>query len=198
MSDYAFKEIYTNPTLLNYTFDIDGAHKAETERLLGNYTTKINPGTRYGSVDMLNQTMEKVKQMVYVTGGMLSLLIGCIGLINFINIITTNVIIRQHEFALIESVGMTKKQLRQLMVYEGEYYAILSGCIGIVISFVLSITLLSKILSGPSFWFFTLHVTLVPVFIAIVIMLSVSIIVPIFSLRIFNRNSVVERLRRTA
>lgn len=40
------------------------------------------------------------------------------GLINFTNMIITNIITRRHEFATMQSIGMTGKQLRRLMVYE--------------------------------------------------------------------------------
>ena len=33
--------------------------------------------------------------------------------------IITNIITRRHEFATMQSIGMTGKQLRRLMVYEG-------------------------------------------------------------------------------
>ena len=45
-------------------------------------------------------------------------LLGSIGLVNFSNIIITGIINRQREFATLESIGMTKKQINKLTVLE--------------------------------------------------------------------------------
>ena len=47
------------------------------------------------------------------------------GLVNFSNIIITGIINRQREFATLESIGMTKKQINKLIVLEGLFYAFL-------------------------------------------------------------------------
>ena len=42
---------------------------------------------------------------------MLTLVIAVIGLLNFINSILTGMVTRQKEFAMMEAIGMTRKQL---------------------------------------------------------------------------------------
>lgn len=197
MSDYGFKEVYTKPTLMNYSFDFDNANQSNLENTLNSYILKVDDGMQYGSTQMLRQSIDRIKQMVYVAGGILSFLIGCIGVINFVSIIKTNAITRLYEFTLFESIGMTKKQLRKLLVYEGIYYAIISGFFGIVISYIFSKTLLSKILSSSSFWFFTINITLVPAMIAFLLMLGISMVVPLFAIKVLNRYSIIERLKET-
>lgn len=197
MSDYRFKEVYTKPTLMNYSFDFDNANQSNIENTLNSYILKVDAGMQYGSTQMLRQSIDRIKKMVYVAGGILSFLIGCIGVINFVSIIKTNAITRQYEFTLFESIGMTKKQLRKLLVYEGIYYAIISGFFGIVISYIFSKTLLSKILSSSSFWFFTINITLVPALIAFILMLGISMVVPLFAIKALNRHSIIERLKET-
>ena len=50
-------------------------------------------------------------------------IIGAIGVLNFINTMVTNIIARKKEFAIIEAVGMTKKQLKKMLLLEGFYYS---------------------------------------------------------------------------
>ena len=46
------------------------------------------------------------------------------GLINFTNMTVTNIITRRHDFlAAMQSIGMTNRQLRRLIMDEGLYYA---------------------------------------------------------------------------
>lgn len=45
--------------------------------------------------------------------------IGCFAVINLLNTILTGIIVRQKEFALMRSVGMSQKQLTKMICYEG-------------------------------------------------------------------------------
>ena len=52
--------------------------------------------------------------MILVIGGLIGYIMAFAGLINFTNMIITNIITRRHEFATMQSIGMTGKQLRRL------------------------------------------------------------------------------------
>ena len=107
----------------------------------------------------------------------------------------TNIITRRHEFATMQSIGMTGKQLRRLMVYEGIYYAAGADIIGGAAAAVLAVTVLKSALNGPSMWFFTLNITLVPVLVIGVLYLLLAAVIPLIVLHFFNKGTVVERLR---
>lgn len=53
--------------------------------------------------------------MMNVVGGGVSLIFIFIGLLNFINVMVTNVSTRLRELAIMESVGMTKKQIKKCL-----------------------------------------------------------------------------------
>ncbi len=55
-----------------------------------------------------NFTQSKI--MMNVVGGGIAIIFIFIGLLNFINVMITNVSTRLRELAIMESVGMTKKQ----------------------------------------------------------------------------------------
>ena len=57
----------------------------------------------------------------------ISIAIALDGVLNFINSMVTAILSRRKEFAVMQSIGMTKKQLRRLLVFEGLYYAPLQG-----------------------------------------------------------------------
>ena len=107
----------------------------------------------------------------------------------------TNIITRRHEFATMQSIGMTGKQLRRLMVYEGIYYAAGADIIGGAVAAILAVTVLKSALNGPSMWFFTLNITLVPVLVIGVLYLLLAAVIPLIVLHFFNKGTVVERLR---
>ena len=94
-----------------------------------------------------------------------------------------------------QSIGMTGKQLRRLTVYEGIYYAVGADIIGGAVAAILAVTVLKSALNGPSMWFFTLNITLVPVLVIGVLYLLLAAVIPLIVLHFFNKGTVVERLR---
>ncbi len=86
--------------------------------------------------------------MILVIGGLIGCIMAFAGLINFANMIITNIITRRHEFATMQSIGMTGKQLRRLTVYEGIYYAVGADIIGGAVAAILAVTVLKSSLNG--------------------------------------------------
>ena len=68
---------------------------------------------------MLRNSLSGIKNTVYIIGGFISVILGMSGFINFINLMITNIITRKKEYAVMQSIGMTTKQLIRLIVNEG-------------------------------------------------------------------------------
>ncbi len=81
-------------------------------------------------------------------GIIVAVILGIIGVLNLINVIFTGAIARQREFASMRSIGMTRRQLRKLFVYEGIMYAVLAGLAGVVVSAAVSLTLVKGLTAG--------------------------------------------------
>ena len=78
---------------------------------------------------------------------------------------------------------------------EGIYYAAGADIIGGAVAAILAVTVLKSALNGPSMWFFTLNITLVPVLVIGVLYLLLAAVIPLIVLHFFNKGTVVERLR---
>ena len=89
------------------------------------------------------------------SGMILALIFGIIGLLNLLNVIMTGAIARQNEFAVMRSIGMTRKQLRKLFIFEGVSYMVLVMICGTLVSGLLSVTAIKSI--AASFWFSQYH-----------------------------------------
>ena len=64
--------------------------------------------------------------------------ITLIGITNIFNTITTNMNLRRKEFAMLKSIGMTKKEFNRMIRLESIFYGIKSLIIGIPIGILLS------------------------------------------------------------
>ena len=194
ISDNAFKQIYDVPTLLSYGFNVDKTMQAQMEEFLNDYKEN-DSSVAYTSTKLLKEQMYAQRDILLIVGGMIGAIMAFAGLINFTNMMVTNIITRRHEFAAMQSIGMTNRQLRRLIMDEGLYYAAGTDVIGGLLAAILGVTVLKNVLNSPSMWYFTLRFTLVPALFIAVIYLILAAIIPVVVLHFFNKGSVVERLR---
>ena len=191
MAENKFKEIYETPTLYGFLFDVEEQYQQEMETYLAQDTD-----VAYTSILTMKATVSSVKNVVLLIGGMIGAVFALVGLINFINLVMTNIIIRRHEFATMQSIGMTNRQLRKMMISESFSYVLLAGIVGTLAAAVLGITLVRSFVEiSPSSIMMTFQMTLLPALVMLILFLALAFIVPVVALRLFNNRSVVERLR---
>lgn len=73
--------------------------------------------------------MEEYNQVTYsmnLMGNGAAVLLIVIGLINFINVMLTGVVARKNEFAVMKSIGTSKKQIQKILTLEGGIYALVT------------------------------------------------------------------------
>ena len=104
----------------------------------------------------------------------------------------TSVVSRRKEFAMIQSVGMGKKQLRKMLVLEGLYYAGLT----LTASYLFSSLVVGIVIRGMTQGGMTsFHFTLFPLVICTPLLVAFAVAVPYFCFRNLEKQSLVERLR---
>lgn len=194
MTDEMFGQLYDNPTLFSYGFDVADGYEQQIDGFLNDFTSN-NSSVSYTSTALMKQQLASVGNIVLLVGGLIGVIMAFAGLINFTNMMITNIITRRHEFATMQSIGMTNQQLRRMMVYEGLYYAGAADIAGAIFAAIVGLTVLKSILNSSSMWYFTLHFTLVPALIIALVYLLLAAVIPVIVLRFFNKGTVVERLR---
>ena len=191
MAENKFKEIYETPTLYGFLFDVEEQYQQEMENHLMQDTD-----VSYTSILTMKGTVSSVKNVVLLIGGVIGAVFALVGLINFINLVMTNIITRRHEFATMQSIGMTNRQLRKMMISESFSYVLLAGIVGTLAAGALGMTLVRAFVeNGPTSIMMTFQMTLLPALIMLVLFLALAFIVPVVALRLLNNRSVVERLR---
>lgn len=172
-------------------FDVEEQYQQDMENYLMRDTD-----VSYNSISTLKANVLGIKNVVLLVGGMIGAVFALVGLINFINLVMTNIVTRRHEFATMQSIGMTNRQLRKMMISESFSYVLLAGIVGTLVAATLGMTLLRAFVeNGPTSMMMTFQITLLPALIMLVLFLVLAFIVPVIALRLFNNRSVVERLR---
>lgn len=196
MSENHFKELYEHPSLYCVFFDTEKGKQQEMEDFLSEYTTEQNLDVLYQSVDKLGSTVQTTKNAVLLIGGLIGGIFALVGIINLMNLIMTSIVTRRHEFASMQSIGMTTKQLRRMVMTESLSYVLRAGVIGTVVAVILGVTAVKLLVeSGFPFWFMTFHLTILPAILLSIIYIVLALIIPMVALRFLNRQSIVERLR---
>ena len=119
--------------------------------------------------------------------GSISVILLCVGLVNYFNIMFTGIVGRKKELEIMRKIGMTRRQERKLLLLEGSYYVLL------VASLVASVG--SIILKGINVYmrkqlsYFTFHYPVGAIAGSIVIMEIVCVI--ICNLLILKKNEKV-------
>ena len=105
----------------------------------------------------------------------------------------TRILSRKREFAVLQAVGMTNKQLKTMLVYEGLFYALSSALIALILSVIMNP--LIAVLLEKMFWFFSANFTVVPFLIVVPIFALLGWLIPSVLYKQASKHSVVERLR---
>ena len=174
-------------------FNVDEEHQLATENWLKNYTTNTDTALDYLSKVTLRQTFDGMINMYRLVGGALCAILALIGILNFINSMTTSILSRYREIAMLQSVGMTGRQVKQMLIYEGIGYSILGLLGSLILSVIASLTVVRMM--GAELTYFTWHFTLLPVFLCIIPLILITAIVPLVCYNKMAQKTVVERLR---
>ena len=153
----------------------------------------MHDGAPYALLAIICFVLLRFQNMFLLLGGLLCAIIGLVGVLNFFNAIMTGILSRKREFAVLQAVGMTKRQLKAMLVYEGLFYALNSALSALVISFVMN-PLIGDLLENM-FWFFSAKFTIVPVVIAIPIFALLGWLIPYVMYDHAAKYSIVEQLR---
>ena len=174
-------------------FNVDEEHQLATENWLKNYTTNTDTALDYLSKVTLRQTFDGMINMYRLVGGALCAILALIGILNFINSMTTSILSRYREIAMLQSVGMTGRQVKQMLIYEGIGYSILGLFGSLILSVIASLTVVRMM--GAELTYFTWHFTLLPVFLCIIPLILITAIVPLVCYNKMTQKTVVDRLR---
>ena len=179
---------------LFYLFDTpDAETEAAAEAYLAEMTAEDASSMMYESKAKVRTDFKQFQSMFAVMGGTLCAVIGIVGILNFFNAVMTGILSRQKEFAMLQAVGMTGRQLKAMLIWEGMFYTVGSGLIALLLTLIFGP--LSGKMMGSLFWFFESRFTVVPALCALPVFALLGWLIPEVLYRRLSRPSIVERLR---
>lgn len=188
-----FEPLCSNPHLVNFSFNVKEGQETAMEDFLTNYTKNVEPSMDYESKQTYTHSFQDLTSLVITIGGALCIIIGLIGIANFVNSMLTSILTRQKEFAMLQSIGMTGKQLRAMLTFEGMFYAIGTIIASAVLGTLFSVIIVRGISS--SVWFFTYRFVIWPMLVLYPFLLVITVVIPALLYKKIAKTSIIERLR---
>lgn len=128
IQDLVGAEPYIDAVIVDYQVSYQSATENKLQALLKKHE-KIDQESKLQRY----QEMRRSEIQLKITGYLLVAILLILAVINFVNTITTSIFSRSREFGLLESIGMTKRQQRKMLMFEGLYYWLLASFLVIVI-----------------------------------------------------------------
>lgn len=194
LNDQTFIQDSGTSSIMLYAFDMqDEATVQNMETFLADTTQNELSSYDFESKATYAAEFEGFRNMFLMLGGVLSFIVGLVGVLNFFNAVLTGIITRKREFAVLQSIGMTGHQLKTMLMIEGSLYTLSA----ILVTFALNLIFSPLLERGMNqiFWFFSYHFTVTPILIMFPIFLLLGVLIPLVTYHATNKQSIVDRIR---
>ncbi len=195
LSDELFDKLY--PTVKDYRIFINSKDPSTTEKEIKSI---LGPSAIY-DLNNYEQQLKDVKGTIIVINIFLYsfiIIVLLISMTNIFNTITTSIEMRQKEFAMLKSVGMSNKEFNKMISLESIFIGIKSLVIGLIIGWLLSYVIYNKFMDYNFYSKAEIPYQL-PYFsmiIAIIAIIVILIIIIKYSLDKAKKQNIIETIRK--
>lgn len=191
MNPNEYKELTGDKSIMSYGFDVEDSEKENFDKLLKTFENE--PDFSYDSRDLQIKSTMEFKNLIEFAGYSLSIVLFLISVLNFINVIATEILRNMVNLSILEAIGMTKKNIKKYLVKKNLIYSL---C-GLVFSFIIMLLVDKFILMD--FIEQTQWTSYKFVILPLILVNSVNIIIGIIFTGSFyekhSNNSLVDRIR---
>lgn len=193
LSEKDFREMYTVKGGLHACIWTEEGKEEQITETVNGLIEQKNPELVLTTKTSLREEFSAETNMFSMIGGFLGFVLALIGILNFINAMVTGILARKQEFAMMQAVGMTGRQLRRMLTMEGVLYGAWTIGIAVTLGNVISYGLIY--LMGKNMAYFEWSFHILPMLISIPVIAAVSVILPVICYHTLCRKSIIERIR---
>lgn len=132
ISDNYFEKLVQQPLIEMIKIDYEEPFSKNTEALIINLITDNHALSVDSKLNRYSE-MKNSENQITVLGGSIGLIVMLLAISNYLNMMSASVQNRSKEFAVLESIGMTRKQIKKMVVSESLCYAVMSIAVAIII-----------------------------------------------------------------
>lgn len=139
VSEDTFEELsrYLTPRTFQLSFDVEHGREPEIKKASKQWVKTINTGS-VKQLSLICNSDRIVREQNYILAARyvmwtVSLIFIFMGIMNYLNIMLTDIVIRSREFTVMRNIGLTENQLKWMLTLEGLFYSMITA--GILGSF---------------------------------------------------------------
>lgn len=179
-------EVITELVDITYDTSLDQTVEKKIDSIIAG-KKGVTTSSKLEGYDQMKETENRLK----VLGWSLCLMLGIIALINYTNMIASGIENRQGELSIMRSVGMTIGQVKEMLLFEGLGYWLLSSAISIIAGIPLSYLLAEAMNKyGVSF-----HIPLLPTLAIFTAMGGCCFFIPILTYQVSPKKTLTQMLQ---
>ena len=195
IADEVLKKLITNVNPTTAIYVTVHADKFENIKTYMNNIQQENPDFLYKAYD---EEMGLAKNLIstirYTIYGLLTV-IGVIGYISLVNTMITSILVRKKELGILQAIGLSDKQLRQMIHREGMFFTLGTLLLALIFGNGLGYLLVRFIMRTKILMISSYEYPLVQTIVLIVAIGLGQIAITFFTNRYIHKQSLVERMR---
>lgn len=172
--------------------DSDSEYEESILNQAAELTENIPAISRTSKVE-LAKSLEETKGALSKLSAFLTIVLFTVGILNFINTMSVSILGRQREFATMEAVGASKKQMQKLIAWEGVWYFLLTLALSVTLGSGADFLIFHVVRENVGFGTFRYPALAMTIYMLLSMLLCM--IIPAVVYKRAGIRSIVERLR---
>lgn len=192
----AFDQLFPGQAYRQLAVNIDKGQQKEFEVYLDEYEQGLNQGVGVVRRSEYQENFRVARLNLVLPDLVIGLVLTGIALMNFINMLVSKTVSRKGEFAVYESLGMTREQLQRLLILEGIFHAGLILVILIPATILFDRFLMPKVVEAAGSWSMVYTCSFLPLWLFTAVLGILAAAVPLLCLHFLTKGSLTERMRQ--
>lgn len=188
-----FGELFDTENALHACLSVEEEKTAQVAEAVKNLIEGSDPELTLITKELLRKEFSDLLSVFAVTGGLLGAVLGFIGVLNLVNAMITGILARKQEFAMMQAVGMTGKQLEAMLIMEGVWYGVFT--LGITATVGNGISWGLVFLVGRNMNYFVWKIHILPLAASVPVICLAAVAIPVICYHAMCKKSIIERLR---
>ncbi|WP_058300871.1 ABC transporter permease [Gorillibacterium timonense] len=192
VSNSFMRDLYGDPVIAQVNIDVSKGNEKQVLDSLKQLMDKDFEMSRTSKLEA-QEEMRDAKLMMYILGGGIALILALIGILNFVNVMSVGIMVRKQELTTLECVGMSRRQVRSMLISEGLGYAAITLVLVFTAGTAATFGIFKLFQQQATYAVFTYPI--VPMAIASLLIIAVCVTTPEKVYRSIYRATLVGRLR---
>ncbi|MDY2986997.1 MAG: ABC transporter permease [Peptoniphilus sp.] len=191
MKPNEYKELTGDKSIMSYGFDVEDSEKENFDKLLKSFENE--PEFSYDSRDLQIKSTMEFKNLIEFAGYSLSIVLFLISVLNFINVIATEILRNMVNLSILEAIGMTKKNIKKYLVKKSLIYSFSSLILSLLIMLLVNKFILIDFMAQTKWSSF--HFVIIPLILVNLVNMIIGILFTSKFYEKHSQNSLVDRMR---